>query len=98
MREVICSAIRNRHLLQFVYEGRTRVVEPHQLGLDKARNEALSAYWVSGYSESHELPRWRLYLVSEMADVMELNDPFEGPRPGYRRAPNQTIRSAISEL
>jgi hypothetical protein len=98
MQDQVSRAIRERRLLRFDYEGHSRVVEPHQLGLDSAGHVALSAFWVSGYSESGELPRWRLYLIDEMSNPCVLDELFDGPRPGYKRTPNGSILSAICEL
>jgi predicted DNA-binding transcriptional regulator YafY len=95
----ICQAIRERRLLQFYYDGGTRVVEPHQLAYNKKDNIALSAYWVRGYSESGDVSnRWREYLVDEMSAIVVLEENFSGPRPGYKRAPNKKYHSAICEL
>jgi len=37
-RDAICQAIRERRLLQFYYDGGTRVVEPHQLAYNEREN------------------------------------------------------------
>ncbi len=98
-RDAICQAIRERRLLQFYYDGGTRVVEPHQLAYNERENVALSAYWVRGYSESHDTSnRWREYLADEMSSVAVLDEQFHGPRPGYKRTPNKEFHSAICEL
>ena len=90
-REPIRKAILEMRLLQFCYDGRTRVVEPHQL--------ALSAYWVSGYSQNQDTSsRWREYLVDHMSAIDVKDDHFAGPRLGYMRAPNQKYRLAIAQL
>ena len=95
----ICQAIRETRLLQFYYDGGTRVVEPHQLAYNQRDNLALSAYWVRGYSESGDVSnRWREYLVDEMSAIVVLDEHFSGPRPGYSRAPNKKYHSAVCEL
>lgn len=97
--EVICQAIREKRLLQFSYDGGTRVVEPHQLAYNQKGNIALSAYWVRGYSESQDMSkRWREYLTDLMSSIIALNENFVGPRPGYKRTPNKSFHSAICEL
>jgi predicted DNA-binding transcriptional regulator YafY len=97
--DAICQAIREKKLLQFFYDGGTRVVEPHQFAYNKKDNIALSAYWVRGYSESQDMSsRWREYLFDLMSAIIVLDEHFVSPRPGYKRAPNQRFHSAICEL
>ena len=97
--ETICQAIRETRLLQFYYDGETRVVEPHQLAYNQKGDLALSAYWVRGYSESGDVSnRWREYLVDEVSVIVVLDEHFSGPRPGYSRAPNKKYHSAVCQL
>jgi len=81
----ISSAIQNRQLLSFSYDGYARVVEPHCYGIDKKGHYALSAYQVRGGSESGEYVGWKLFHESEMQHIAVLADTFAGPRPGYNR-------------
>ena len=98
-RDVICQAIREKRLLQFLYDGEVRVVEPHQLAYNEKSNLALSAYWVHGYSESGDTSnRWREYFVEQMGGVTALSERFKGPRNGYRKTPNKNYHSAVCEL
>lgn len=83
MNDLICSAITQRHLLRFVYDGYERIVEPHLYGINTANREMLSGYLVAGWSASAPEPGWRNYLVGEMADIHVLGTPFIGPRSGY---------------
>jgi hypothetical protein len=82
-RELICEAIAGRRLLQFSYANRKRVVEPHILGRNSAGHDVLSAYLVSGYSESRKQPYWRFYLLSDVGLLTMLDESFSGPREGY---------------
>jgi len=93
---IISAAIAGRKILQFDYDGGTRLVEPHQLGLNKAGHEALSAYWVGGFSASKNTPRWREYLVAKMSNISATTDKFDGPRPGYKAAPNGTFPGGVT--
>jgi predicted DNA-binding transcriptional regulator YafY len=96
---IFCQTIRECRLLQFNYDGETRVVEPHQLAYNKKDNIALSAYWVHGYSESGDTSnRWRDYLVDKLSAIVVLDEHFSGPRPDYKRTPNKNYHSAICEL
>jgi hypothetical protein len=79
----IASAIENRHLLAFEYDGRPRVVEPHVYGVNSKGHEALSAYQVWGGSASGEAIGWKMFRVEHMRHIGELPATFCGPRQDY---------------
>lgn len=81
----IASAIRNRQLLSFSYDGFARVVEPHTYGIDGKGHYAVRAYQVRGGSESGEFVGWKLFHVSEMHQLSVLAEHFSGARPKYKR-------------
>jgi predicted DNA-binding transcriptional regulator YafY len=82
-KEIICEAISSKRRLQFTYRDRTRVVEPQIFGINTKGEDLLSAYFVSGYSESTRKPGWRAYLLSELTHLTMLEEKFPGPREGY---------------
>ena len=85
MNNDICKAIKNKSIIEFSYKGHKRIVEPHCYGILKStNNEALCAYQVSGYSLSGAKPPWRLYIISEMSEIIVTDKQFEIPRPGYK--------------
>jgi hypothetical protein len=88
MQEQICEAIRTKRLIRFHYAAGGmpgyRVVEPHMIAANSLQHLALSAWYVSGESESGEGPGWREYLLDSISDVTVLEKEFPGPRPGYR--------------
>jgi WYL domain-containing protein len=100
--QVICGAIKSRQLLQFYYTGDkvpgTRIVEPYQVGYTKAGNPALSAYYLSGASESGGGPGWRLYTLSDMSQVVALPTQFSGPRPEYKPGTNKILHRIECEF
>jgi len=79
----IVTAIQNRHLLGFRYDGRQRVVEPHVYGVNLKAHAVLSAFQLRGGSASGERVGWKMFLVEEMEDVRMLPDAFPGPREDY---------------
>lgn len=83
MVELICDAIRRRHLISFGYEGHSRVVEPHTYGQNEAGHDMLSAWLVRGYTKSGTAGGWRNYLVADIQGVTVMEEEFAGPRPGY---------------
>jgi hypothetical protein len=100
--DIICTAIRNRHLVQFYYTGDKtpgiRVVEPHMVAYNKANHLALSAWYLGGASESQQGEWWREYLISEMTQVTELLQGFPGPRPGYKPSGGKSFHNVQCAL
>jgi predicted DNA-binding transcriptional regulator YafY len=86
--DVLCKAISDKRLVQFYYTGDgtpgTRTVEPHMVAENKANHLALSAWYLSGASESGQGPGWREYLISDISNATELPGQFSGPRQGYK--------------
>jgi hypothetical protein len=79
----ICQAITEKRLLQFRYNGHTRVVEPHLVGLNLDDHKALSAFLVRGHTNSAKQPYWRSYLLSKIRELIVLDETFFEPRRGY---------------
>lgn len=100
--EDICRAIHEKRLLQFNYTGDSvwgiRIVEPHQVGYSSAGNPFLSAWYLSGASESQEGPGWRGYLLRDIDTLTVLEERFAGPRPGYKPGDNKILRNVQCEL
>ena len=86
--ESLCLAIREKHLVKFNYfrdaVSGVRIVEPHMVAYNESNQLSLSAWFISGASESQAGPGWREYLVPYMTDVMLLPEKFLQPRPGYK--------------
>jgi len=76
---LIRQAIYERRLLQLVFNGHPRVVEPHDYGIIKGDTKLL-AYQIGGASSSGGLPEWRFFSVSKMEDLEILDTRFAGPR------------------
>ena len=88
----IALAIQNRNLLSFTYDGFSREVEPHCLGIDKKGHPALRAYQVAGGSESGEYVGWKMFHVNEMRNLHVLSKTFQQPRHDYKRGDKDMIR------
>src|SRR5205823_10147632 len=84
-RSRVCEAISQRHLLRFGYtDQKTRVVEPHLVGLSTAHHDVLVAWRLR--TEAIDAPNsagWRNYLLDEMHSLEILSETFERPRPNY---------------
>jgi hypothetical protein len=78
-------AIEDRHLLQFRYDGFTRLVEPYAFGVSNRGRYTLRAYQVEGGSDSGRTEGWKLFHVADMESIVVTPRPFPAPRPEYRR-------------
>jgi predicted DNA-binding transcriptional regulator YafY len=86
LRDTICTAIKERKILRFTYEGRVRMTEPHLLGYDDDGDLTLSAWQLSGGSGQG----WRDFHVSKLSLLAIVEGHSEAPRPGYNPR-DQTI-------
>jgi predicted DNA-binding transcriptional regulator YafY len=83
MDSTILTAIRDRMLLEFSYDGWHRVVEPHTYGVNRKKHEVLSAWQLSGKPGNE--PDWRLFEIKRIENLRIGNKSFSGARDGYRR-------------
>ena len=81
--DLLLKAIHERKLISFEYQGKARVAEPHDYGIQNGV-ERLLCYQVGGASSSGRLPSWRLIEVAEMEKLKITNRKF----PGNRAAPS----------
>ncbi|MDD1622752.1 MAG: hypothetical protein LUQ11_14845 [Methylococcaceae bacterium] len=82
---LICDAIRDMKLLQFLYHGQLRIVQPATYGLDENGRKALRAYQIRGKSATGHIPKWRIFHESDMSALAILDEKFSGEPPGYVR-------------
>lgn len=84
MDSVIVNAIRNNNLVEFYYDGGSRIVEPHSYGMTTKGNEGLKTFQVSSYSSSGEIG-WKLFDMGKARSIKVLDESFNKPRAGYKR-------------
>ena len=77
--KLITAAISQRRRIRFWYDGKERIAEPHDYGVQNGRARLLT-YQVGGHSSGH-LPAWRLVDVSRITDLEILDKVFAGNRP-----------------
>lgn len=82
MNNQIIEAIEKQNIIEFSYEGKLRVVEPHCYGKTTAGNEAIRAYQTDGYSSSGKMG-WKLYDLGK-ADSIEVSDDTFKTRSDYK--------------
>jgi hypothetical protein len=75
----IVTAIEERRLIRFSYDGRSRIAEPHDYGVRNGAAQLL-VYQIGGESRSGGLPQWRLVKLSGVSGVELLDERFAGSR------------------
>ena len=82
----LCTAITNRQLVSFEYDGHQRIVEPAAHGSQVTTgNAVLRGYQVGGTSSSSTPPLWDLFLVDKIRSFKILDQSFSEIPPGYRQ-------------
>jgi predicted DNA-binding transcriptional regulator YafY len=93
LADLICTAIAKRTLLEFDYDGYRRRVEPYTLGYHKdTGNLVLSAFQTQGFSRGNHIPKWRLFLITNMGNVKELEAPAFNLRFGFNPRDKRLMR------
>ncbi len=80
---VICEAIGKKAVLQLIYGGYLRTVEPQCHGISTAGNEVLRGIQTGGESRSGLARFGKLFEVSKMSGLTITGLNFSGPGPGY---------------
>lgn len=81
-RDLLCRAISDKHLVQFKYDGRTRIVEPFCCGISTTDNFVLRGFQIRGTEKTKPLC-WRLYELAEMSQLSVSQYAFKGKRSDY---------------
>jgi predicted DNA-binding transcriptional regulator YafY len=79
MSQAIIQAIRSKNLIEFIYGGHKRVVEPHVLGMKDGMTQLLG-YQIGGSSSSGGIPEWRRFDLPNMSGLKIRNELFLGAR------------------
>ncbi|MEK7630500.1 MAG: hypothetical protein AAB417_00500 [Patescibacteria group bacterium] len=83
----ICQAIARRAVVEFTYDGATRIVEPHAHGRSIEGNEVMRGFQTSDPSQSDGSIAWGLYEVSKISGLRETGATFSSNRSNYN--PNE---------
>ena len=73
---VIISAIRKKSVLEFIYNGRLRVVEPQTYGLSTAGREVLRAYERPGRNGRNAGGVAKLFDLKKISNLREVGENF----------------------
>jgi hypothetical protein len=81
-KNLLCRAIAGKFLVQFKYDGRSRIVEPFCCGISTAGNFILRGFQIRGSDKTKPLC-WRLYELAEMTQLSVTQHSFKGKREEY---------------
>lgn len=80
------SAIHNRQLISFTYDGLPRVVQPATFGHTNTGKLSLRACQIGGNSRRNSLPCWGMYTVAKIMAPVNHGTIFSNfAQPGYTR-------------
>ncbi len=84
MLDLIITAIKNKSVVSFTYDGYDRIVEPHTVGLTRTGEKALRCFQTHG---KHGRPghQWNLCSLSKIKNLSLTGDCFSSSRAGYKR-------------
>ncbi|HHQ4756381.1 TPA: hypothetical protein ACSP2Z_001170 [Aeromonas hydrophila] len=79
--QIIDRAIREKYIVEFIYGGHPRKVEPHVLGISGGSLQFLG-YQIGGSSSSGgALPEWRRFDLNRIVSLSITTGKFPGRRP-----------------
>lgn len=82
LKDELCRAINNRLVVEFRYDNRDRVANPH--GLFKSDGNYVLASWqTGGSSRSGSLPQWRNFEVTNVRNLIVTDTTFDGPQDDF---------------
>jgi hypothetical protein len=85
LHTVACTVLRQRKRLELRYDGFTRVVEVHVVGVTNDGNEVMRVWQVRGGSNSRQQTGFKLLRLDEAFTAHMIDEQSHAPRPGYVR-------------
>ena len=83
--EMLVYATLNHRVVDLVYHGFRRSVEPYMVGIHQAGEAILLAYQTAGFSHSGDVPGWRTFILAEIGEVVVTGRTFAAPRRDFNR-------------
>lgn len=96
-KTVACDALRQGKCLELRYDGFTRIVEVHAVGVTKEGNDVMRVWQVSGGSVSKENSGWKEFRLDEAFSARITDKKSEAPRRGYKRG-DKGISRIVCEI
>ena len=87
-----CDALRAGRCLELRYDGYSRVVEVHAVGVSTAGNPVMRVFQIRGGSVSGERMGWKLMRLDEAFTPVISDEPSQAPRNGYKRGDRDMVR------
>lgn len=81
-KDLLCRAITDKYLVQFRYDGRSRIVEPFCCGISATGNYVLRGFQIRGADKTKPLC-WRLYELEEISQLSVTQHSYKGKRSDY---------------
>lgn len=82
----LASAIQNRQVISFMYDGLPRVVQPATYGRTSTGKLTLRGCQTGGQSRRNSIPCWELYSEAKIVDLASTGATFEAfAKGGYTR-------------
>ena len=82
----VCSAIKEKRLMSFMYNGHLRIVIPATHGaLGSVGIEGFRGYQIGGTRDAGTIPNWGLFHISKMQNFQILEEGFTELPPLYKR-------------
>jgi predicted DNA-binding transcriptional regulator YafY len=81
--KTITDAIRNRKVLEFSYNGQSRIVEPQTYGISTTGHAILRGYQRSGGSISGYTTGLRLFETAKISQLRETGEKFAEAQPEH---------------
>ena len=79
-------AIKEKKCLELRYDGFTRIVEVHIVGVKQKGGEAMSVWQLRGGSVSGERTGFKIFDLDETFSAHVIDEKSQAPRLGYNRA------------
>ena len=91
------DALRKGVVLELRYDGYTRHVEVHAVGVTKAGHEVMRCWQIRGGSVHNEPVGWKLMRLDEAIGALLTAEASRAPRTDYRRGDRAMARN-IAQL
>jgi hypothetical protein len=91
MDQTIVSAIKNKEVLKFIYNGKLRIVEPQTYGVSSAGREVLRARQIGGGSRSGQSRIAKLFDLEKIVGLKKTGDHFCKALPQHNPNDNAMV-------
>ena len=97
MRDQLTTAIQQRRLVTFTYQGHVRRVQPAAYGVGNRKGkDTLHGYQVGGDSQRGGIPHWRNFHVEAIESLQVLDEVFGPNPPGFQPRPFPQTHIALA--